>query len=362
MTPSPSPSPSDLPATTKFYNTQTVLTTTPTFQGALVGSYNDVLVPVSGPDAEITDTLPVPIGFPFYAELDFDPIMEAFGIADQGSTIAQRGQIYQQAIALLRSFGVEPVKHAVASQATDWDQNSQYGLSYKQVVLTGNIAPPCVAGPSPQGGFSVAFLQKVEAGILSGLVPPGAWIYAWDEPKSSEMSGMIDQLKTIRQWAPHLLIMVTTEPSAATAGLIDMYSPIFDSGLRNQAMFYGSCTAGGTCTNGSVGTPTGTPMMALDADPVHWLAYPVVAAALGAKSALYYAVNESVRTAFKAGGQYKFGNNGDGNLVYAGPNFTVLPSVRLLGIKKGLTRVNRGGPFPMVTDAKHWSKNPADYQ
>lgn len=367
-TPTPSSSSSPVATGTVWYSTQNVLTTSPSFTGARVGAYADVLVPSAS--GSIADNLPTPKGFPFYAEINFDSISRAYNLADEGATMAQRSKIYLQALALLKSFGVQPIKQSIGVQPTDWDHNSEYGVSYRQIVLTGNIYPPCVAGPQPGVLPNVQFLKMIEAGLKSGVVPKGAFIYLYDEPNINQHADLIAQAKVVRANAPSLLIMVTMKPSADVAGLVDIYSPIDEDWVNSapQLMGYGSCSAQGSCTNGIQHAPTGTPMMVLDADPVNWVAYPVVFAGIGAKSALYYNTVEQLSLA--PGGQYKFGGNGDGTLLYAGTNFTVWPSLRLLYIKQGLAKLEALRALPdggkaqlatLVQDSKHWSHNLADY-
>lgn len=370
VSPSPSPSPSASPSPAPssspvaYYNYQQVTTTTPSFTGATVGAYNDVLVPVSGPSAAVVDATPPPRAFPFYSELDFDAVSNAFGLADQGSTFNQRCQIYLQAISELQSFGIQPIKHEISTEPTDW---SQYGAcSYSNIVLSNNIYAPCVAGPQPGVAQNVTFLQMIEAGIKAGTVPAGAWIYLYDEPQPSQYADLISQAQVVRANAPDLKIMVTMQPVAAVAGYVDIYSPIdetYNSAVP-QLMSYGSCTAQGSCTNGFQGTPTGTPMMVMDAPPVNWTAYPVVLAGIGAQMGLYYETTQQLSMA--PGGEYYAGGNGDGTLLYAGTNFTVWPSARLLGIKNGLTKIAamraHGKPLSsLVTDAHHWDHTIGDY-
>ena len=359
----PSPSPSVVPLVTR-YTTENVVTTTPSFTGARVGEYADVLVPSA--TGAVIDNLPTPTSFPFYAEMNFDAISRAFGIADSGTTFAQRARIYVQALNLLKSFGVQPVKHGVYSQPTDWDANSTLGVSYRQLVLTHNLYAPCLAGPRPYSAQNVTFLRMVEAAIQSGEIPRGAWIYLYDEPTSAEYADLVAQARIIRANAPSLKIMVTMRPAPEVAGFVDIYSPVNElwHTVPPQLMAYGSCMAQGSCTSGVVHTPTGTPLMVLDADPVNWTAYPVVLAGIGAQMGLYYNTTEQLSRA--PGGMYKFAGNGDGTLVYAGANFTVLPSARLLGIKRGLAKIAamkaQGRPLSgLVTNAKQWSKNPGDY-
>lgn len=362
LNPSPIPSPS--PAVVARYTTENVTTTTPSFTGARVGDYADILVPST--TGAVVDSLPTPTSFPFYAEMNFDKVSQAFGIADSGATLAQRAGIFKQALAMLKSFGVQPIKHAIQGQPTDWDLYSQHGISYRQLVLTGNLYPPCVAGPRPTGTQNVTFLRMVEAAIQSGEIPRGAWIYLWDEPTTAEYAALIEQAKVVRANAPSLKIMVTMRPNATVAGFIDIYAPVNElwETVPPQLMAYGSCMAQGSCTNGITRTPTGTPMMVLDADPVNWTAFPVVLAGIGAQMGLYYNTTEQMSRA--AGGMYKFSGNGDGTLVYAGASFTVLPSIRLLGIKRGLAKIAamraQGKPLTsLVTGPKQWSKNIADY-
>lgn len=363
-TPSPAPSPSSAPIAVTRYMTENVATTTPSFIGARVGEYADVLVPSA--TGTVIDSLGTPTSFPFYAEMNFDAIWKAFGIADGGATFAQRAKIYLQALAMLKSFGIQPIKHGIQGQPTDWDLYSQYGVSYRQLVLTGNLYAPCVAGPRPTGTQNVTFLKMVEAAIQSGEIPRGAWIYLWDEPTVAEYPTLIAQAKVVRENAPSLKIMVTMRPNVTVAGYVDIYAPVNElwHTVPPQLMAYGSCMAQGSCTSGVVRSPTGTPMLVLDADPVNWTAYPVVLAGIGAQMGLYYNTTEQMSRA--PGGMYKFAGNGDGTLVHAGPNFTVLPSARLLGIKRGLAKIAamkaQGKPLSsLVSGPKEWSKNLGDY-
>lgn len=367
--PSPSPSPIGIPVGAVGYQFKSVVTTTPSFVGARVGAYNDVLVPTTG-TPDIIDALPPPRGFPFYAELQLTDIANGYGIPDDGPHLAQRGAIYQSFLKSMRDFGIEPIKQAITGYPMDWDQFKGTGASFRETTITGAIYPPCAYGPNPDTAPPVAFLQKVEAAILSGELPKGTWAYVWDEPTTAQRPTLIARLQAVRANAPHLLTMVTTVSAPDLVGLVDRFSPAFENWDGKSQMVYGSCMSQGTCTNGTPGIPTGTPMMVLDADPINWFVYPVVAAALGAQGALYYNETQSIKTALAPGGQYIFGGEGDGNGIYLGDNFTPWPSMRMLQIKRGLAFVNQQLASPdkgkamfsaLVQSPKVWNHTQAAY-
>lgn len=389
VSPSPNTSPSVTPSVTSspvvslpapsvspvaVYQVQTVTTTQPSFIGASVGAYGDILVPqplttAPGPGIVI-DTQPIPRGFPFYAELQFDQVGNSYSLGQDSSTLAQRAALVQKFMAVLRAHGVEPIKQWVIAQPTDWNQFSAYGASFNQLVVQGAIYPPCVLGPDPSNAPNPTFLKLVEAAILSGTLPAGTWAYVWDEPTAAQHAALVTYLNTIRQYAPHLRTRVTTLPSSDLIGLVDDFAPIFEQypagGATNVTGTYGSCTSGGSCTNGVQGKPTGTPIMgAVEAAPINPFVYPIVAAGIGAKWVLYYNTTQSLPTARNAGGEYYAGQNGDGTLLYAGDNFTPWPSMRLLGIKQGLVALSKLSAAKLqtlITSPTNWSKNLADYQ
>jgi Domain of unknown function (DUF4091) len=362
VTPVPAPAPAPDP-----YTTRNVTTLQPSFIGAMVGDYPDILVPTGA-----VDPTPPPRGFPFYAELQVNNVAKAHGIADEGSTLARRGALFQKYIQLFRDFGVEPIKqNLMGLYPMDWDQWKEYGVSFRQLVLTGCIAPPCISGPTPNIPIPDAWLVKVEAAIQSGELPKGTWIYVEDEPIASQHDEMIFKLKQIRRLSPSLRTFVTTLRTPELTPLVDIFCPVFDQadGTHEEA-YYTSCMAQGSCTNGTQGIPTGTPMMVVEADPIHPFAYPFVAAALGAKFAVYYCFTQSIATALLPGGQYFAGGNGDGNLVYPGDNDTALPSARLRSLRDGLIALAKIRALPdggkaklsqLVKSPKVWSKNKADY-
>ncbi len=379
VTASPSPVPSPSPSATASptpiptipvgirYKVKTVTTTKPSFQGAPIGQIGDVLVP--DPAGEIVDALPPPRAFPFYAELQFDNIGKAYKIADLSENTKQRADIVKKFIKVSRDHGIEPIKQNIGLYPMDWDKYSTYGGSFRQLVIEGAIYPPCVLRAADTIPPPVEFLQKLEAAILSGELPKGSWGYAYDEPR--DLAALITRLKLIRQHAPHLAIMVTTNPRAELAGLVDQLYPIFESGFPAGFFgFYGSCSSQGSCENGTVGIPTGSPMMTLDAPAIHAFAYPIVGYAMGAKAGLYYNMTEAVETALLPDGQYLHGGQGDGTLIYAGDNFTPWPSMRMLRIKQGLAYLEALRTTPdggkaklasLVQSWKVWEKDRAKY-
>lgn len=364
---SASPSPSASPVA--VYQPANVVTLQPSYTGAAVGSYADILVP--NPAGSVVDLLPPPTSFPFYAELQFDQVGNAYSLGQDSSTLAQRAALVQKFMAVLRAHGVEPIKQWIVAQPTDWNQFSSFGASFNQLVVQGAIYPPCVLGPDPSTAPNPAFLKLVEAAILNGTLPQGTWGYVWDEPTSAQHATLISYLNIIRQYSPHLRTRVTTVPSSDLIGLVDDFAPIFEQypagGATNVTGAYGSCTSQGSCTNGAQGAPTGTPILgAVEAPAINAFVYPIVAAGIGAKWALYYNTTQMLPTARNAGGLYYAGGNGDGTLLYAGDNFTPWPSARLLRIKQGLAAlpklISSGKLSTLVTGPKSWNTNTAAYQ
>ena len=348
--PVPTPDPAPTPVGVG-YSLKPVTTLQPSFKGARVGEYLDIAVP-GGTDYYVEG--PAPRSFPAYAEIQFDRVAKAWGLADEGSTLKERAKRVQECIDWARECGIEPIKQAINLYPMDWDQFKDYGASFRQLVLTGNIYPPCVAGPTPNITPPVAWLQKVDAAIRSGELPVGSWIYAWDEGEGDEAATKLakDRCEYIKRYAPNVKVKITRRWSADFAPYVDVFFPVFELWDSKSTGLYGSCMAQGSCTNGVQGTPTGTPMMVLDAPKGHAYAYPIVAYALGAKECLYYCLTESMPTALMAGGQYFAGGNGDGTLLYKG-----FRSVRLLEFRRGLRAIETKGAtlISLVKSAKDWA-------
>ncbi len=362
--PSPSPVASVTPLPVgKRYRLQSVTTTKPSFIGAPTGQIADVLVPDDA--GTVIDPLPPPRSFPFYVELQAQHVGDAFKIPDTGPGFPLRVAALRKAIQLYRDHGIEPIKQAITGYPLDWDTYGDSGGSFRQLVITGAIYPPCVAGPSGDTLPPVAFMQKVEAAIRSGELPPGTWWYAWDEGEGDPVmtAKALARVKLIRANVPSVKVMLTRRSTPEFAPYVDIFVPVFEAGVPGQWM-YGACMSQGSCTNGVQGTPTGSPMMVMDAPDIHPFAYPIVAAALGAKAALYYNGTERLATALNPDGQYISGGQGDGTLMYAGTDGNPWPSARMLRIKQGLAYIATHTPDQLkavVSSWKVWEKDRSKY-
>lgn len=382
-----------LPANAKAFEVRTVKTLVGSFKGAPVGDIADPLVPAASitlgkryyVDIEIpstqpagdlvlsilgnpitihvnSETMPARPTLPVYTELTFAKVSAAYGLADQGATFAARGAINAQFRAMLRAHRIEPIKQWVSSDVSDVNVNSVYGASFLQTVVTGSIADPCIYGPN-DGMANLAYKFK--------QVPNG-WAYSEDEKTAAQALSFV---KAVAAAAPGIPQFITTPHDASLETYVSRFTPVLDqfNALKETSAFalYTSCMASGTCANGSAGNATGTPNMALDAPAVHARAFPVVVYALGGKHALYYSAIETLKTAWNDGGQYIFGNNGDGNLLYQCPDGSgPCSSLRLKRIRAGsndvewLALAKRKGIAiaPPVKSATDWSKDESAYE
>lgn len=148
---------------------------------------------------------------------------------------------------LLRAHRIEPYGQALsypgilANGQLDIDNWSTFGASFRQLVLTGNIAPPMMT-PGAGTAITATMASAIEATIQANDIT-GAWSYLMDEPPSSQFSNIISWAGIIHANAPDLKVMVTTVPqSGLPAGTIDIYSPI------EAAYSPGAFPAGSACT------------------------------------------------------------------------------------------------------------------
>lgn len=352
---------------------EAVTTTIPTYKGAPVGQFYDKILPataqleigkhywlditglaagsftgkVFGQDVSfsVSDKVfawPVPI----YMEMTFAAISSANGLADTGTTWAQRVALNKQYAGILRAHGVEPIKQwaYVYPDITNAD--------YKSLVLTGNIAPPCLFGPAPSLPPTVAQLQSYEAAIKSGALPKGTFDYFWDEGEgdAAATSAAITRGQLIKANAPSLINMTTRQYDAQFASFTDTFTPVVNwfnqvgyvpaiAYAGKNVWLYHSCMSANRCNNATSAAavdqlPSKFAMNAIDAPETDPERFVTEAIAAGAKGLLYYNTTESISTANNVGGQYKFGNNGDGNMLY--PNLAY--SKRFKFYRRGLNK------------------------
>lgn len=373
----------------RAYEIQKVTTLVPSFKGAAVGDYEDPLKPVTSLEAgkrywvEVTLTAPgtSALGFvtavtkpgpmktvPFYMELQFNQIAKAHNLPDEGSTLAARCALALKYVQLLRAHGVEPIKQhpLVSAQAANGvlDLDGYFpaqGCTFRQLVLNGAIAPPMIFTWSPSA--SDAQITATKASLSS--LPVDSWSYVWDEGEPAMDAQSLAQAK--RYKTSGLKLMQTHRYSADFAPYIDWFCPVvnFAPFSRTPECLYTSCMANATCQNTTadkVGTPTGHPMMVLDAPSGHAVAFPLVMAKLGAARGLYFNSTQMLPTAWNPGGLYSEGGDGDGTLLYPGTDGLPWPSLRLKRLYRGLQDayyLGRGmvnpvtGPttFPQTEDA-----------
>lgn len=351
-----------------------VETLIPSFKGARVGKYGDALLPASEVLAgkrywvDITGvaageatksilghnvfvsvdsrvfTWPVPV----YMEMQFAQIARAHNLADEGHTFDARMKLAKEYAALLRAHGTEPVKHAV----TLYPDSTFKNFKWNELILDNRIAPPCLFGPADTIPPSVSLLQAIESAIKAGTLPNDSWVYAWDEQAFDAVANAqaLARAKLIKQYAPSLKVMMTRQITDEFKPYVDIFVPVINwfnqpghtpaSAYTGKTLWlYHSNMSQGNTSNvtsiDQVRPATQFPMAVIDApenDPARFVTESV---AQGAKALLYYNTTESITTAFQTGGQYKYGGNGDGNLLY--PNGGV--SKRLKFYRRGLNKV-----------------------
>jgi len=352
---------------------QEVTTTIPTYKGARVGKYFDrVLPPTSTTVAGkrywvdftgvqpgkfyyildgaqiVIDVAPQVFAWPvpLYMEMQFSSVSTANGLADEGNTFAQRIALNKQYASILRAHGVEPIKHG------PWVYPNLTDPNFKTLALDGRVAPPCLFGPSPEIAPTIAYLQSVQAAIVSGALPAGTYAYAWDEGEgsASETAAALARVKYIKQYAPALKVMITRQYSAEFAPYVDIFVPVVNwfnqpgfvpaSAYANETVWlYHSCMSANRCNNAASASavdqlPSKFAMHAIDAPETDPERFVTEAIAAGAKGLLYYNTTESITTSNAVGGQYKFGNNGDGNDLYPGLGY----SKKLKFYRRGLNK------------------------
>ncbi|MBI3542869.1 MAG: DUF4091 domain-containing protein, partial [Deltaproteobacteria bacterium] len=242
----------------------------------------------------------------------------------------------------------------------------------------------------PSGiGYAWATQQQLQGWEKAILAEPGlknAWAYVTDEP--SDMSGTAARAQLVRQYAPHLQTMVTTEPNSTLLGLIDHFVVVFewfkqsghwqDYSQAPNYWLYGSCMSHGSCTNSTTGHLTRTPDMMLDEPDVNGRAFSLVAYSMGAQAALYYNSTEAFGQLDPWTSQYLFGGNGDGTLLYPGisgqhglTSNQAVASIRMKAMRQGQYDVEyfkwassaglAASVKSIVPDQFNWSRNNGDY-
>ncbi len=352
-----------------YFLMKNYITTAASFQGARIGTYFDPLMPVNSacpgdqiwtdiiipttlspgnypvlPNQNLTVwkmTMPAKPSIPIYAELQSYSVMLAHGYPSS-TGIAIQGPLTQAYVNAYRAHRIEPIKQSIAGIGTSIDTWASSNASFRQLVINGAIAPPCVFGPTGAPLTSpvqnTAALQYAESLIKSGDLPPGSWGYVEDE--WTDVPSITTQLTQYQTYAPDLLRMIThtystTIPANTFTTNLDQYS----GGTIQWG--YVSCMSQGTCVNTSTpGKATGTPMMVIDAPTSHPRAFSWVLGAIGAKAGLYYNFTQMIQTAWT--NQYSFGGNGDGNLMYPGvigrdglTTDTPIASIRLKQLRQG---------------------------
>ena len=382
------------------YSTQAVITQRPSWQGVRIGEFLDALVPLypddsasaqvtaidiaaeapagtysfttaSGEPVELTvvdQALPAQRLFPFYSEVGSEDCRKAYleikGLAaycaDEANHNDQRcwqpqGPQTLKAIALARQFGIEPVKQSLFlfdnPQADIQDildrMNGPYG--YKNIVLTGTIAPPiiwCGSINQPDRCYDPHpfFLKQI-----NDLAPPGSIAWCADEPcveergNGMDASKALDRVQYVQKYAPRLIPMITTDKinmlklQRLAVNLPILYTIIQnddDPGLiSDQKGSYFSCMAQGNCSGTDPIHPrTDFPVAVIEGDPTCDFEGAIRRAyANRARFALYYKITKRLSTCWQPGGLYNEGGNGDGTALYVDKaTGDPIPSIRLL--------------------------------
>lgn len=400
------------------YEMRTVTTTQPSHSKAIVGKHYDPLMPVTQlcagkwywldvtPDSTLAGkqlvgplaglaltvsvaawTMPALPSVPLYVGMSSWALVLGHKMPSSIG-VGVQGPLTQKYVDLFRAHRLEPdgqrvVDPAVKSDGTvDLDMWSTYGASYRQLVLTNALAPVNMASPTNIGTnwLTAAQLAAWDKTVVATPALAGSWAYVTDEP--SDLAGTVTRLQLVRANAPHVKTMVTTEPTTQLLGLVDYFVNVFeyfkqpghwtDYTKAPNYWLYGSCMSHGSCSNGTVGTLTGSPDLMLDEPTVFARAFPAVVYTLGAKAGLYYSSVAAYGSLDPWTSQYQFGGNGDGQLVYPCiksampecPDEYGVPSIRMKMLRQGMNDVewakHLGRALP-VTDQFTWSKNNSEY-
>jgi len=305
-----------------------------------------------------------------YVEYASWNVMKVMGLEDH---VSQQAIAAKQMNELFRSHRIEPIKQWILRYPNPninlW---SEYNASFKQLVIDGAIAPPCIFG-FDRNPPSIESLKAIESWIKNNEIPSDSWCYTWDEGQPSELTQLINRSNVIRINSPSLTQMATWEPNPiALKENIDIFCPVMDwfkqpNHVQEYTIpywLYTSCMAQGSCTDGN-GNPTGTPMFVTEAPAIHQRAFPVIAYQLGAEACLYYKADKLLSTSDQPGGIFNEGGNGDGTLLYLKEK-KIHPSMRLKNWRKGLNDVEYlkalGYQAPrLVRSTKDWEKDCAVY-
>ena len=392
--------------TAKFFQMDTIQTYAPSYQGALTGSWYDPLPVTSqlcstdpvwaeihiaasaddGPvDITVGDlpvqlnvldfTMPVKPALPVYMEIGSWALVIGYGLPSN-THVSVQGPLTQVYVDALREHRVEPYKQYVAvpeynTGVLNVDKWAEFGASFRQIVVDGALAPiqfPATVWDGPTESLVLrpeAYFRAVEVFIQSEGIE--AWTYLWDEPPSSIFTRLAGWAVQIKQWAPSLKIMITTEAHEVFRnGVTDILAPVMDqynvTGRIQAAQYtmdlwlYTSCMEHGC---GIVGVHNGVPGMVVEHTGIHPRIFASVAWKLGAKAALYYNTTEG----FPQGDDpyERFHGNYDGIMFHPGDQAPI-SSVRLKLVRRGtydveyLSRAPAGTVIP-ITDAFNWEHN-----
>lgn len=150
--------------------------------------------------------------------------------------------------------------------------------------------------------------------------------YYLDEPKNAQIENATLKLKKIRQWAPSLKIMMTTQPTKSLEDLVDIFVPLINKVEKEELKkqntkfdfwWYVSCMSHG-CESLE---DRATPDFSIEREDSDILSLGVLSFAFERiKAFLYYHANYNYQ--FKDKDPWKniyfFGGNGDGILYYPG--------------------------------------------
>jgi hypothetical protein len=397
----------------QLYSEQTITTTVPSYQGARVGAFIDPLIPyqsgcLSGNvllDVTVASGTPGVYSFqvndlsvsltinkfampttplhPMYVGLEPQPILAAHNLSPN-TNVSVQGPLTMSYVNLLRAHRLEPYgqeigEPAVVSGALNVTQWSQFDASFQQTNITGSLGKVCL-DPHNTAIQNAAYYAAAQSTMTS--LGFKAWNYLIDEPHTaSSLATALSLAQASKAAAPSLETMVTVDPSASVAlqQYVDHFTVVFEqfkqpgfqqdySSIPNYWL-YGGCMSHGSCSNGTTGSLTGTPDLMIDDESINARMFPVVAAAMGAQSSLYYSVDQAYGQMNVFQNQYLFGGNGDGTLVYpavAGQmGFTAnaaLPSYRLKMLRQGMFDAEYGAVFGfsgVVTSQFNWSHSHA---
>lgn len=388
----------------EFFRVSPIITTVPSFKGARVGEYYDVMKRSNEENAshvrvkfdsftriETEKKVFISRGkmrkkyaMNFYMELQSEAAMLANWYATKRVDWGIQGSETKKWVDFFRDYGIEPFKQHISEYSPELRKDAWGGenYSFEKLVFDGAIAPPLAWCGAPWRAPSNEYLQNLNALVLEKQSKDSSfkcYAYAMDEPGTGQSGATfqmaLDRVKLINEQAPALIPILTGDWS-------DLYSQALSAGTHDFMFWgvrnlhasiesrigehrskyyglYGSCMATGNCHNtDNPGPRTTYPVHVVEGNyEDDWKRSLIEAHELGFDDYMHFAstlklVNLQKKGEFQAREWDKIetfetpgflrneGGNGDGTQCYFDDQGP-LPSLRMFAYEEALTEITK---------------------